>query len=159
MKVMKEHPVALALAKLFNELVVPALIEGGLNFEERPEFAGSLFLSDELHGRVGEYDLTVSFLAGPGEPEDDPSFGVLRVTLALAERGPTLTFDRHTNENVWHMGSRGTLGLPNGHPLGELAHGADHLALEANRMEIEVDDKRAFQMITKVGHIVEHQSL
>jgi len=158
MKVTKEHPVALQLTKLFNELVTPALLESGLDLM-RPEFAGSLFLSDELHGRVGEYDLTVSFLAGPGEPADDPSFGVLRVTLALAERGPTLTFDRHTNENVWHMGSRGTLGLPNGHPLGELAHGAAHLALEANRMEIQVDDKRAFQLIKKVGHIVEHQSL
>ena len=158
MKVTKEHPVAVQLSKFFDELVAPALREGQLDFQ-RTEFAGSMFLSNQLHGVVGEYDLTVEFLAGPGEPEDDPAFGVLRVELRLADRGPTLTFDRHTNRDTWYVNSRGTLSLPDGHPLGDLAHHASHLCLDATRMETQIDDKTAFQQLKKVGHIVQHQSL
>jgi len=159
MQASKEHPVAQALAKIYQTLVIPALQEGGLNFG-RPEFVGAGFMADEVRARIGEYDFAIVFLAGPGEPEDNPAVGVLRVTVALARQsGPTVTLDRHSDKEVWYMGARGTLALPVGHPLREFAHSPKYLDLEANRMETEFGDKPAFQLIRKVPRLLEHNTL
>lgn len=153
------------------KLVADALLEGGFSEEARKELVGGAFATafsgnseeteffyevESAHG----YRLAAGLAIPASEDPENPRCVEAKVRIVSGKGdAPSLEFVRRTGDTRWTVRALGTLSLPNGHPLGDLAHGERHLNLEPNRMSYELDDRDAFRGIMKAARIFERDEL
>ncbi|MCK9361595.1 hypothetical protein M0Q28_05245 [Patescibacteria group bacterium] len=148
----------------FYGLVVPALLEAEVDLFADPEISKKMItcLEDrrvtvvELEPKH-EHAFKVEAVIAAHEDLVDPKSAQLNVICALArmELPPSVLLAcRADAEGLhWSVSAAGTLALPVGHPLAELAHGAAHLDLPRHTMMRNLDPREAFQAVRKIGRI------
>ncbi len=154
----KKNPVLSRLNEIINDQVFPALSEGGLGIT-REEFALTMvygaFGTDPnkatLLDDTGEhgYQLLIEVVPPIDQDLDDPKVAQVNIEILLAgmeERRTGILLSRRT-DGGWKACAAGTLALPTGHPLGELAHAERHLGLKSGVMTADLDDRRGFRAI------------
>jgi hypothetical protein len=160
----KKNPVLARLNEIINDQVFPALSEGGLGITW-DEFAAPMsygvFGTDRnkvtLLDDTGEhgYQLLIEVVPPLGQDPDDPKVAQVNIEILLAgmeERRTGILLSRRT-DGGWKACAAGTLGLPTGHPLGDLAHAERHLGLKPGVMVADLDDRRGFRAIVEAVHL------
>lgn len=105
--------------------------------------------------RGDERLFTLSCGIPPAESLVRPKVLQVNASVEIEPRGtPKLLFSRRTN-GPWQVCAFGTLSLPRGHALGDLAHDSAHLGLEPKRMSRDIpDDREAFRHLARLGRLV-----
>lgn len=165
-----EHPLVVETGKRL-QFVVSALMEGGLSREHQKAFNGDWFA--KAHGfdlEKNQFHIALESERGnrlvtglrlPQTPDDEEPAWLETFSglVAGSVDSPALEFTRRTGRGLWIARAVGTLSLPRGHALRELAHGERHLNLGANHMEIELEDRDVFLNIMKIARIFERNEL
>lgn len=154
----------------FYGLVLPALNEAGIDpFNDHSLTAKLWTTAEDRHCTIleldnkHEHEIRIDAAVPPHDDPKDPACPQLNVicTLARVELPPSvlLTCSADAEGLRWSVSAAGTLALPVGHPLAELAHGAAHLDLPRNTMMRNLDPREAFQTVRKIGRIWHVNSL
>lgn len=108
----------------------------------------------EVKNKAG-YQLTAAI--GPTD-HDDPTEGRLAIQLRLpGSVDADIGIGRET-EGPWRVVARGTLSLPVGHPLGELAHADRFLALGKEGEFRDLDEREAERCLMEMARIFERET-
>ncbi|KAA0207027.1 hypothetical protein EDM68_00330 [Candidatus Uhrbacteria bacterium] len=148
--------------EIMAKMLFPALLEGGLNVGAVCEYPRIITNTPDqsrhvfrLIHRGDERLFTLSCGIPPAESLVRPKVLQVNASVEIEPRGtPKLLFSRRTN-GPWQVCAFGTLSLPRGHALGDLAHDSAHLGLEPKRMSRDIpDDREAFRHLARLGRLV-----
>lgn len=159
------------------KFAIDALREGGLN-ENREEIRVSFLrsfpfpiplsapepaLGYEVFRAKSKCGYRLGLFIGPmfeSEDEDKvPSYGMVSVLIELpGSITARVLLSRRTDDKAWIATTSGTLSLPVGHPLGELAHNDRFLGLSRERMQRELDSRSAELGLMEMARILERET-
>lgn len=147
-----------------SKLVIPAFLEAGVDLYKDPTVYNKL-LTEWNDRRVTfvalepRHGFEIKVVAEVPDHEDprDPSSTLFHVTCTLAdvELPPSVVATGRCDRDGcrWSVQATGTMALPIGHPLAELAHGAEHLDLDRRTMMRPIDQRTTFAVVRKMARI------
>lgn len=159
------------------KFAIDALREGGLN-ENREEIRVSFLRSFPfpvplsapepelgylLFRAKSERGYQLGIFIGPMFEDKDenqvPSYGMVSVLLELpGSITARVLISRRTDDKAWTATTSGTLSLPVGHPLGELAHSDRFLGLSRERMARTLEPRSAELGLMEMARILERET-